>query len=80
MGTRHAVQGVGTIRFQLELGEMLRVNNVLWVPELRRSVLSISKIEKKGYHVLFRDGHVLFVSRGSSFRTSVVLGVRESNL
>jgi hypothetical protein len=29
---------------------------VLWVPELRRSVLSVSEIEKKGYHILFRDG------------------------
>jgi hypothetical protein len=35
---------------------MLRMTNVLWVLELRRSVLSVSKIEKKGYHILFRDG------------------------
>jgi hypothetical protein len=80
MGTKHAVQGTGTIRFQLESKEMLRVTNVLWVPELRRSVLSVSEIEKKGYHVLFWDGQVLFVPRGSSFRSTVVLGVRESNL
>jgi hypothetical protein len=80
MGTRHAVQGTGTIRFQLESGDVLRVTNVLWVPELRRSVLSVSEIEKKGYHVLFRDGQVLFVPRGSSFKSTVVLGVRESNL
>jgi hypothetical protein len=80
MGTRHAVQGTGTVRFQLESGEMLRVTNVLWVPELRRSVLSVSEIEKKGYHILFWDGQVLFVPRGSSFRSTVVLGVRERNL
>jgi len=43
-------------------------------------VLSVSKIEKKGYHVLFQDGQVLFVPRGSSFISVVVLGVRESNL
>jgi hypothetical protein len=30
--------------------------------------------------VLFRDGHVLFMPGGSSSSTSVVLGVRESNL
>jgi hypothetical protein len=55
MGPRHAIQGTGRIRFQLGLGDVLRVTKVLWVPKLR-SVLSISKIEKKGYHVLFRDG------------------------
>jgi hypothetical protein len=53
---------------------------VLWVPELRRSVLSVSEIEKKGYHVLFWDGQVLFVPRGSIFKSAVVLGVRERNL
>jgi hypothetical protein len=34
------------------------VTNVLWVPELRRSVLLVSVIEKKGYEVLFQDGQV----------------------
>jgi hypothetical protein len=64
----------------MKSGEMLRVTNMLWVPKLRRTVLSVSEIEKKGYHILFRDGQVLIVPKGSSFRSAVVLGVRESNL
>jgi hypothetical protein len=28
------------------------------------------KIERKGYHILFRDGQVLFVPRRSSFRST----------
>ena len=52
--------------FQIELGDVLRVTNVLWVPELRRSVFSILEIEKKGYEVLFWDGQALFMPRGSS--------------
>jgi hypothetical protein len=39
------------------------VSNVLWVLELNMSVLSVPKIEKKGYHILFQDGQVLFVPR-----------------
>jgi hypothetical protein len=53
---------------------------VLWVPECRRSILSIFEIERKGYHVLFRYGHVLLVPRWYSFRSTMVLGVREGNL
>jgi hypothetical protein len=34
MGTKHAVQGSGTVSFQMESGDVLRVTNVLWVPEL----------------------------------------------
>jgi hypothetical protein len=49
---------------------------VLWVPELNRSVLSVSDIEKKGYYIFFWDGQVLFVPRGSSFILTMVLGIR----
>jgi hypothetical protein len=56
------------------------VSNVLWVPELRRSVLSISAIEKKGYANLFRDRKVLLIPGGSRSKSVVVLGVRENNL
>jgi hypothetical protein len=47
----------------MDSGDVLRVSNVLWVPELRRSVLLVSTIEEKGYAVLFQDRKVIFVSR-----------------
>jgi hypothetical protein len=80
MGTKHVVQGSSTISFRLESGEVLRVSNILWVPELRRCVLSLSEIENKGYHILFQDGQALFVRRRSSFKSAVVLRVRKGNL
>jgi hypothetical protein len=54
-GTKHTVKGSGTVSFWMESGGVLRVRNVLWVPELR-SVLLVSVIEKKGFEVLFQDG------------------------
>jgi hypothetical protein len=76
VGTKHAVQGSGTVSFRLESGEVLRVSNMLWLPKLKRIFLSVSEIEKKGYHILFRYGKVLFLPRQSSFISTVVLGVR----
>jgi hypothetical protein len=32
MGVKHVVQGSGTVSFRLELGDVLRVSSVLWVP------------------------------------------------
>jgi hypothetical protein len=64
----------------MESRGMLRVTNVLWVPELRISVLSVSTIEKKGFDIVFQDGHALIKPRGSSSDTTLILGVRESNL
>jgi hypothetical protein len=82
VGTRakHSVRGSDTISFRMESSEIPRVSNVLWVPELRKSVLSILEIERKGYRVLFRNGQVLLVPRQTSFRSAMVLGVKEGNL
>ena len=53
MGTKHIVQGYGIVPFLMESRGILRVKNVLWVKKLRRSVLLVSVIEKKGYEILF---------------------------
>jgi hypothetical protein len=79
MGTKHVVKGSGISPFQIESVGVLRLMNVLWVPELR-SVLSGLMIEKKGFDVLFQDGLSLIKPRGSSLDTTIVFGVRESNL
>jgi hypothetical protein len=52
---------------------VLRVSNVLWVPKIKRSVFLVSKIERKGYHILFRKGNVLFVPKRSSFKLACFL-------
>jgi hypothetical protein len=80
VATKHVVKGSGTMPFWMESGGVLRVKNVLWVPKLRWSVLSVSAIEKKGYEVLFRDGQALIMLKGSSSDKATVFGVRESNL
>lgn len=54
--TKHAVKGSGTMLVQLELGGMLEVKDVIWVPKLRRSLLLVSMIDKKGFVVAFLDG------------------------
>jgi hypothetical protein len=47
MGTMHAVQGSGTVRLWMELKDVLRVTNVLWMTEIKSSVLSVSVIEEE---------------------------------
>ena len=59
VGTKYAVKGSRIVSFQMESGGVLMVKNVLWVPELRRSVLLVSAIENKGFDIVFQGGHVL---------------------
>jgi hypothetical protein len=63
--TIHVVKGVGCVRFQLESGGSLEVAEVLFVLELKVSLLSVLALVDEGYGVVFRRGHVLHISRGS---------------
>jgi hypothetical protein len=57
--TRHVVKGVGCVKFQLESGVSLEVDEVMYVPEMKVKFLSILALEDMGYDVMFIDGHVL---------------------
>jgi hypothetical protein len=77
---KYAVKGVGTILFQLESGGSLETKDVLYVPGLRKNLLSVSAMEDKGFVVKFQKGQVLIHLEESSPDTTEVIGVREGNL
>ena len=49
----HAVKGVGCVRFFLELGGSIEVAEVLFVLEMKISLLLTSNLEDDGYGVVF---------------------------
>jgi hypothetical protein len=57
--TMHALKGVGCVIFQLESGGSLEVDEVMFVPELKVNLVSVSTLEDMGYVVMFEDGQVL---------------------
>jgi hypothetical protein len=57
--TKYAVKGVGTTSFQLKSRKILKMSEVLYVPGLKKNLLSISTMEDRGYAVEFVDGQVL---------------------
>ena len=67
------------VPFRMERGHMMWVQDVLFVPGLRYSVIFVSMMERKGFEVLFQDGKARLEPRGSNF-DGIVLGVREHGL
>jgi hypothetical protein len=51
------------------------VRDVLYVPGLKKNLISISTIEDREYEVLFRDGKVLLYPKGSSVTSAKVIGI-----
>ena len=52
----------------------MKMKEVLYVPSLKKNLLSISALDKKGYKVSFIDGQVLMWSEGKTLENVVVIG------
>ena len=67
--------GIGTVTFQMESLPPLAVSEVLYVPGLRKNLIFVSTIKDKGYEVTFRGGQVIMYPKGSSVKSSKVIGI-----
>ena len=75
-----AIQGVGIIRFKLDLREILEIHGVLFVPRMRVSKLSVSSFEDDGYGMMIRYGHIFLYRRDEPVGTTILLGDRRDIL
>eukprot|EP00253_Pinus_taeda_P013641 PITA_13641 len=55
---KYPVKGVGNVSLKLNQGNMIHLQDVLYVPDLKKNLVSISTMEDKGYKVTFGDGKV----------------------
>ena len=62
----YTMKGTISTSLQLESGDTLHMNDVLYVPGMKRNLVSISTLEDKGYRVTFADGKVLAWHKDSS--------------
>jgi transposase InsO family protein len=64
----------------LESGGSFDAQEVLYVPGLKKNLLSISVMEDKGFEVNFQRGHVFIRPEGASSDTALQIGVWDGNL
>ena len=55
---RYSVSGVGAVSFQREHGAPLTLKYAMYVPRLKKNLVSIAMLEDKGYDVVFSKGKV----------------------
>jgi hypothetical protein len=72
--------GRGTISFQRESRPPLVFRDLLYVPGLKKNLISISAIEDRGFEVSFQDGQILIHPKGFSVSSSRVIGTRHERL
>eukprot|EP00253_Pinus_taeda_P012928 PITA_12928 len=55
---KYPMKGVGNVSLKLNQGNTIHLQDVLYVPDLKTNLVSISAMEGKGYKVTFSDGKV----------------------
>ena len=76
----YKIEGVGSTSLQLESGTVLHIDDVLYVPGLKKNLLSVAGLEDKGYRVLFMDKKDLLWAKNEKLSSAVQIGVREGGL
>ncbi|GJW81958.1 retrotransposon protein, putative, ty1-copia subclass [Tanacetum coccineum] len=69
------IRGLGKVRVQLRDGSSFVLNNVRYIPELKRNLISLGTLEKEGFTVKMQSGKVKVIN-GSRV---VLSGTRRDN-
>ena len=77
---QYPIKGVGEASYKLDSGNPLKMKEVLYVPGLKKNLLSISALDKKGFRVAFIDGQVLIWPKGKKIEDAIVIGEEEGGL
>lgn len=77
---QYPIKGEGEAVYSLDSGKRMRMKEVLYVPGLKKNLLSISTLEEKGFRVVFVDGQILMWPKGKSFDDAVVIVIQEGGL
>ena len=71
---------MGEASYKLRTGKFMKTKEVLYVRGLKKNLLSISALDKKGFRVAFVDGEVLMWLKGKTIDDATVIGVEEGGL
>lgn len=76
----YSIRGSGATSLNLESGIPLHLSDVLFVPRIKRNLISISALEDKGYQIAFSEGKVLAWPKNSSIKSARVIKNRHESL
>ena len=76
----YAIEGIGSTSLKLESGWSLHLEEVLYVPGLKKNLLSVGVLEDKGYTVAFTKGKAIMWPLGGDMSSALEIGVKEGNV
>ena len=77
---QYPIKGSGESSYKLDSGKSIKMKDVLFVPGLKKTLLSISALDAKGMRVACIDGQVIMWPRGKTIDDAIVIGEQEGGL
>jgi hypothetical protein len=74
------VVGIGIVTFRRDGMPPISFRDVLYVPRMKKNLISVSTLQDRGLEVTFRGTKVLIHPKGSSLASGQVIGVRDGKL
>ena len=75
---KYSAAGIGTITFERESCEPFILKYVMYVPGMKKNLVSVTMLEDRGYDVVFSDGKVFM--RHKTIGQSKRIGIRVKNI
>ena len=70
---QYPIKGSGKASYKLDSDKSLKMKDVLYVPGLKKNLLSIYALDAKGIRVSFFDGQVLMWPRGKTIEEATMI-------
>ena len=77
---QYPIKGSGESSYKLDSGKSIKMKDVLFVPGLKKNLLSISTLDAKCMRVAIIDGQVIMWPRGKTIDNAIVIGEQEGGL
>jgi hypothetical protein len=77
---QYPIKGIGETNYKLDSENSITMKDVLYVLGLKKNLLSISSLAKKGYRLFFIDGEVLMWDKRETLNEAIIIGSEENGL
>ena len=71
---QYPIKGSRESFYNIDSGKSMKMKEVLFVPRLKKNLLTISALHAKGMRVAFIDGQVIMWPKGKTIDDAVVIG------
>ena len=72
---QYPIKGMGESFYKLQYEKSMKMKEFLYVPSLKKNLISISFLDKKSFIVAFVDGEFLMWPKGKTIDDVVVIGI-----